>query len=58
MAVDGGFGEEERDIHLSINRPLPGFVGSINMLQRAMNALVQRGVASAGRPAEDAPPRS
>jgi hypothetical protein len=53
-----GASEDERDIHLSVNLPLPGFVGSINMLQRVMSELIQRGVVSASRPPQEASPRS
>ena len=52
----GGDGEVERDIHLSVNLPLPGFVGSINLLQRVINELVQRGIVTAGPPSEPTPP--
>ena len=52
---DGG-SEAERDIHLSVNLPLPGFVGSINLLQRVINELVQRGIVTAGQPSEPTPP--
>ena len=53
--TNGGAGETERDTHLSVNLPLPGFVGSINILQRVLNELIQRGVVSSGHPSEDAP---
>ena len=49
-------GEAERDIHLSVNLPLPGFVGAINLLQRVINELVQRGIVSAGPAPEPTPP--
>lgn len=52
--TDGATSETERDTHLSINLPLPGFVSSINILQRVLNELLQRGVVS-GRPPEDLP---
>jgi hypothetical protein len=53
--ANGAAGEAERESHLSVNLPLSGFVGSINMLQRVLNELIQRGVVSSSRP-EDAPP--
>jgi hypothetical protein len=55
QADSGGAGEAERDLHLSVNLPLPGFVGSINMLQQVISELVQRGVI-AQSPPEPTPP--
>jgi hypothetical protein len=56
QVTEGGAGEVERDIHLSVNLPLPGFVGSINILQRVLNELIQRGVVSTGQsPAKTTP---
>jgi len=51
-------GQAKRDIDRSANVPLPGFVGSINVRERVMNELVQRGVITAGRQAEPLPPPS
>jgi hypothetical protein len=50
--------ETEREVHLSVNLPLPTFVSSMNVLQRLIGQLVERGVVTAARPPgqEPAPP--
>jgi hypothetical protein len=48
--------EGQRDIHLSVNLPLTTFVNSMNVLERVMGQLIERGVVTANRPGEPRTP--
>lgn len=41
--------ETEREVHLSVNLPLPTFVSSMDVLQQVIRQLVERGVVMVAR---------
>jgi hypothetical protein len=45
-------------VHLSVNLPLPEFVGSINVLQPGHERIDPAGIVAADRQAEPPPPES
>jgi hypothetical protein len=48
-AAPGDTSNMRRDVHLSVNVPLPTFVNSMNVLQALMNQLIQDGVVHSGQ---------